>query len=125
MSDLIDIDALKNILRDFVAERDWNQFQNPKNLAMALVAEGGELLEIFQWLSEQEAAEVGKKDHLKLRTGEELADIMIYLIRLADHLQINLKEAIQAKMIQNSKKYPVERVKGSAKKYNEYTENDE
>ncbi|MDH5654535.1 MAG: nucleotide pyrophosphohydrolase [Spirochaetia bacterium] len=105
-------------LRKFAHDRDWEQFHSPKNLAMALAGEAGELLEHFQWLTEKQSAELSGK---KLKeAGEELADILIYLIRISDQLNLDLIDEVQNKIKINEKKYPVDKVRGSAKKYNEY-----
>jgi NTP pyrophosphatase (non-canonical NTP hydrolase) len=120
MTDLIDIDQLKKILQDFAEAREWGQFHHPKNLAMALASETGELLEIFQWMSETEAKQARHDGVIKEKTSHELADIMLYLIRLADSLEINLSHALFEKLELNHQKYPADRVRGSAKKYTEY-----
>lgn len=113
-----ELDELKKRLAKFAADRDWNQFHSPKNLSMALAAESGELLEQFQWLTEEQSKKLSEE---KLHSiEEELADIQIYLIRLADKLNINIIDAVSKKIEVNERKYPVERVKGSAKKYDEY-----
>jgi dCTP diphosphatase len=115
--EIIDVDALKKQLRLFTVEREWQQFHNPKNLAMALAGESGELLEIFQWLTAEEADAVKTDSGLKQATAYELADILLYAVQLADRLEINLSEAIKNKFIIIEQKYPVEKVKGQAKKY--------
>lgn len=117
MTDLLDIVKLKKTLQEFADARDWNKFHNPKNLSMALAAEAGELLEIFQWLSEAELSQVCQDSSIKEETSHELADILLYLTRLADALDINLSEAVIEKLKLNDQKYPVWRVKGSARKY--------
>jgi dCTP diphosphatase len=112
---------IKNIqikLESFANVRDWNQFHSPKNLAMALAGEAGELVEIFQWMTEEQSKNLSVKD--KEKVAEELADIMIYLLRLADKTEIDIEKAISFKIDLNASKYPVEKVKGSAKKYTEY-----
>jgi len=115
---LEEFESLKLRLRDFAKERDWDQFHSPKNLSMALIAEVGELIEHFQWLTEEQSKELNSK---KLNeVSEELADIQIYLIRLADKLGVDLIEAANKKIDSNDKKYPAGKVKGSAKKYSEY-----
>jgi len=116
----MDIKSIQQSLQAFADERNWEQFHNPKNLAMALSGEVGELLEIFQWLTPDEAAAVSAQPKLKQKVSEELADIALYLLRLADKVQVDLEQAIAEKMRVNSEKYPAERVYGSAKKYNEY-----
>jgi dCTP diphosphatase len=109
------IDTLRTRLRVFVAERDWDKFHNPKNLAMALVGEAGELVEHFQWLTPDEA------DHLPPETRAEVelevADVLIFLVELADRLGIDPLAAAERKLALNAKKYPVEKARGSAKKY--------
>ena len=113
-----DIESLKLSLRVFANERDWDQFHSPKNLSMALVAEAAELVEHFQWLTEDQSANL---DPEKLsEVSEELADIQIYLIRLADKLGVDLLDVASNKLEVNKNKYPADRVKGSSKKYTEY-----
>ncbi|OIQ01230.1 MAG: nucleotide pyrophosphohydrolase [Zetaproteobacteria bacterium CG2_30_59_37] len=113
-----EFESLKLKLRDFADERDWDQFHSPKNLSMALIAEVGELIEHFQWLTEEQSKSLDAK---KLKeVSEELADIQIYLIRIADKLGINLLEAANNKIELNRIKYPADKVKGSSKKYSEY-----
>jgi len=120
MTDIIDINHLKKLQQEFSTIRDWDKFHTPKNIAMALTCESAELLELFQWLTEDESRTAFQDAALKEKTSHELADIMLYLIRLADLMQINLNEAIHNKMALNNKKYPADVVKGSAKKYDEY-----
>lgn len=105
-------------LRQFADERDWDQFHSPKNLSMALIVEAAELVEHFQWLTEEQSRSLEQKQLDKVK--EELADIQIYLIRIADKLDIDLMGAVGKKIEANSKKYPSERVRGSSKKYTEY-----
>jgi NTP pyrophosphatase (non-canonical NTP hydrolase) len=110
--------ALRDELRAFVAARDWDQFHAPKNLAMALTVETAELAEHFQWLS---AAESGRLDaRAKAEVADELADVLVYLVRLADKLGVDLAAAARRKMAKNRAKYPAARVRGSAKKYTAY-----
>ena len=109
------IKSIQKQLSDFADERDWDQFHNPKNLAMALSDEASELVEIFQWLTPEQAEVIMNTDegeHIK----EEMADIMIYLIRMADKLNVDLESAVNDKIIQNGKKYPVNLSKGNADK---------
>ncbi len=120
MTEIIDIHQLKKLQQEFSAVRDWEKFHTPKNLAMALTCESAELLEIFQWVSEDASRLAHEDPVIKQKTSHELADIMLYVIRLADLMQINLNEAIQQKIVLNNEKYPAELVKGSAKKYDEY-----
>jgi len=114
-SDLLEVTALQHQLRQFADVRDWEQFHSPKNLAMALAGEAGELLEIFQWLSETESRELTDDD--RARVAEEIADLQIYLLRLADVLRVSLQAAVADKMDQNERKYPVGESKGNATKY--------
>jgi dCTP diphosphatase len=104
----------------FAAQREWGQFHTPRNLVLALVGEVGELSEIFQWKGEVPPGltgwTAGEREHL----GEELSDVLMYLIRLSDVCGIDLPEACARKMAKNAAKYPVELVRGSAKKYDEY-----
>jgi len=110
---------LQDQLRDFARRRNWEQFHAPKNLAMALSVEASELLEHFQWLSEQQSENLAAE---KLeQVGFELADVFIFTVRLADRLGVDLSDLVQRKIALNEAKYPVERVYGSARKYTEYT----
>lgn len=111
-----DIERLQAAVREFARERDWQQFHTPKNLAMALAAEAGELLEIFQWLTPQES-DLQEGDDRHESAKEEIADVLIYTMRLADVLQIDLVEAVESKILLNATKYPAEQVKGTATKY--------
>lgn len=111
-------DQLKEQIRQFAEERDWDQFHSPKNLSMALIVEAAELVEHFQWLTEEQSSSLEKKQLDKVQ--EELADIQIYLIRIADRLNIDLMDAVSKKIEANAKKYPSEKVRGSSKKYTEY-----
>ncbi len=113
-----DLHHLKQRLRRFAAERDWEQFHSPKNLAMALVVEAAELVEHFQWLTEAQSEQL-PADKLKA-VAHELADIQVYLVRMADRLDIDLASAIDEKLKLNGEKYPADKVRGSARKYTEY-----
>jgi dCTP diphosphatase len=115
MSDLEDI---KVRARRFAELRDWEQFHSPKNLVMALSVEASELVEIFQWLTEQQSDELN--DETRARVVDEIADVQLYLVRLADRLQIDISDAVAQKMEKNESKYPVELVRGSSRKYSEY-----
>jgi NTP pyrophosphatase (non-canonical NTP hydrolase) len=117
-----ELDQLRAIVRQFVDERDWDQFHTPKNLASALTVEAAELLEHFQWLRDGRADELGPD---KLRAvGHEMADVLVYLVRLADKLDIDLLAAVQEKMVLNRAKYPADLVRGDARKYHEYKDDD-
>jgi dCTP diphosphatase len=109
---------LRDRLRAFSDERDWDQFHTPKNLAMALMVEAAELLEHFQWLTPDQSFNLPEKNQAEVQ--EELADVLLYLIRIADKLGVDLHEAALLKMEKNALKYPADIVRGSAKKYNEY-----
>jgi dCTP diphosphatase len=108
---------LRDALRQFAAERDWDQFHSPKNLASALAVEAAELLERFQWLTEDQSRRLPPEELAKVR--EEMADVLNYLVRLADKLDVNLLEAARDKIQVNALKYPVEKSRSSAKKYSE------
>jgi NTP pyrophosphatase (non-canonical NTP hydrolase) len=114
---LMGLKEIRNELRRFAAERDWDQFHSPKNLATALAIEAAELLEHFQWLTEAESQNLEPAEREKVIL--ELADVFLYLIRLADKLDADLLEAAQRKLVINAQKYPVSLSKGSAKKYTE------
>jgi dCTP diphosphatase len=114
----MNIAAIQQALREFAEERDWNQFHSPKNLAIALSVEAAELLERFQWLKEDESRCLAEKPEDYRAVREEIADVLIYLLRLADQLSIDLEEAVREKMRHNAEKYPVELAKGNAVKYN-------
>jgi len=102
----------------FAAERDWDQFHSPKNLSMALIAEAAELVEHFQWLTEQQSYELPEDKLEQVRL--ELADIFVYLLRISEKLGVNLMQAAHQKISLNEQKYPADQVKGSSKKYHEY-----
>jgi dCTP diphosphatase len=116
---VIDNEGFALALRTFADDRDWEQFHTPKNLASALSVESSELLEIFQWSRGQDGWSDLDQADVRARTQEELADILLYLIRFADKAGIDLQEAAERKLALNAKKYPVDRFKGSDKKYNE------
>ena len=111
----ITLSDLRDRLRSFAAEREWDQFHSPKNLAAALIVEAGELLEHFQWLTED--ASKALTEQQRPQVGEEMADVLIYLVRLADKLDIDLLEAAQDKIRKNALKYPADKARGSIRKY--------
>lgn len=113
-----EFDQLKKRVRQFAAERDWDQFHSPKNLSMALIAEAAELIEHFQWLTEEQSNNLSSEKLTEIEL--ELADVQIYLVRLADKLQLDLVAAVDRKLALNAKKYPADKVRGSSKKYTEY-----
>ncbi len=112
------LDDLNRRLLAFARERDWEQFHSPKNLAMALAGECGELLEQFQWLSQAQSAQLDAEK--KSAVGQEMADILIYLIRLAERLDLDLIAAVEAKITLNELRYPVDKVRGDARRADEY-----
>ncbi len=115
--DQINLTELKNQLSEFAKERDWEQFHSVKNLVMALSVESSELLEIFQWLTPDQADQLKTNPDLKMHAQEEIADIFIYLLRVATKLEINISDAVADKMIKNAEKYPVDLARGKSLKY--------
>ena len=113
-----DFETIACALRRFAAERDWDQFHSPKNLAMALNVEAGERLEHFQWLTPEQSQNLPADK--RARVAEEIADIQAYLIRIADKLEIDVLDAVEGKIRQNEAKYPADKVRGDARKYDEY-----
>lgn len=114
----MDIKSVQKKLSQFADERDWNQFHNPKNLSIALAVEASELMEIFQWLTDEQSREIVKSEKQMALVREEMADVFLFLLRLADKLDVDLEKAAVDKIAINSTKYPVELSKGNAKKYN-------
>lgn len=112
--------TLQQRLREFAHERDWDQFHAPKNLSMALIAEAAELVEHFQWLTEAQSAHLSAEKLVEVE--QELADIFLYLLRLADKLGVDLVAAAHRKIELNAHKYPVEKARGKANKYTDYTD---
>ena len=112
----MDVRAIQARLAQFADERDWEQFHSPKNLSMALAAEAGELLEVFQWLTEEQSSRGSLTSEQRIDVSEELADILIYALRLADRLEIDMETAISEKIDKNAARYTVEAAKGNAKK---------
>ena len=117
-ADQSDLLMLRDKLRVFAEAREWDQFHSPKNLSMALMVEVAELMEHFQWLSEAQSGNLDAEK--KTEVAEELADILLYLIRLSDKLEVDLLEATLLKLDKNNLKYPADQVRGSSKKYSEY-----
>jgi NTP pyrophosphatase (non-canonical NTP hydrolase) len=114
---MTELEGLREQLRDFAAARDWDQFHSPKNLAMALSVEAGELLEVFQWLTEEQSRSLDATTQAAV--SSEIADVLLYLIRLGDKLGIDPVAAAQRKMVENAQKYPVDKARGNSKKYTE------
>ena len=114
---LIDVDVLSKELERFAAERNWRQFHSPKNLVMALSGEVGELTEIFQWQSEAASKDAGRNPATAQSVRDELADVLMYVVRLASVLGVDLNEAVEHKLASNAVRYPVDKSYGSSKKY--------
>ncbi|MBI5674924.1 MAG: nucleotide pyrophosphohydrolase [Nitrospirae bacterium] len=114
----MDVNKVSNKLRKFAEERNWEQFHSPKNLSMALAAEAAELLEIFQWLTEEQSKDIVKSEKEIAQVKEEIADVFIYLVRLADKLNIDIEKEVLAKIALNENKYPIDISKDNAVKYN-------
>ena len=115
----LDIGGVQETLRAFVRERDWEQFHDPKNLAMSLAIEAGELMELFQWTRTGDAPAVMADPRKANAVREEMADVLTYLLRLADVLAVDLPAALQDKLAKNALKYPVHLARGNARKYDE------
>jgi NTP pyrophosphatase (non-canonical NTP hydrolase) len=113
-----DFNALRDRLKAFAMERDWEQFHSPKNLAMALIVEAAELLEHFQWLTPEQSEALPPDKYREVEL--EMADIFIYLMRLCERLEVDLLKVVDEKIKMNEEKYPADKVRGSAKKYSEY-----
>ena len=114
---MTDLESLRDQLRTFASDRDWDQFHSPKNLAAALAVETSELLEHFQWLTEAQSQQLPSEALNEVR--DEVADVLLYLIRISDKLGIDLIAAAKAKIVLNAEKYPVEKARGSSRKYTE------
>ena len=123
MTDSKTLNTLTQQLRDYADARDWQQFHSPKNLAMALSVEAAELVEIFQWLTEEESGTLTSTQ--RQQTEHELADIFLYLLRMADRVDVDIVDAAKKKILINEKRYPAEKVRGSSKKYTAYQEDTE
>ena len=113
-----ELENLKVKLKQFADERDWDQFHSPKNLSMALSVEASELLECFQWLTQEQSENLSSEQLSAVI--DEIADVQVYLLRLATKLDVNILDAVAQKMLKNAAKYPADIVRGSAKKYNQY-----
>lgn len=101
-----DLELLRGRVRQFSADRDWGRFHDPKSVLLALVGEVGELAELFQWLPAGDAAKLAASEPLRSRVGEEMSDVLLYLILLADVLGIDLGAAAEAKLADNARRYP-------------------
>ena len=118
-ADLVDVRPLAAALRRFAVDRDWEQFHSPKNLVMALGGEVGELTEIFQWMTEDESAEAARDPRHAQAVRHELADVLLYVVRLADVLGVDLNAAAAEKLRLNAEKYPIAAARGHSRKYTE------
>ncbi|MFY0640227.1 MAG: nucleotide pyrophosphohydrolase [Bermanella sp.] len=116
-------EQLKAPLQAFADERDWDKFHSPKNLSMALSVEASELVECFQWLTEEQSKNLTPEQCQAVI--DEMADLQVYLLRLATKLDVDMLKAVEQKMVKNAAKYPADLVKGSAKKYTEYEQHDD
>jgi NTP pyrophosphatase (non-canonical NTP hydrolase) len=114
----LDTDKLLTEINQFTKERDWEKFHSTKNLAMALSVETSELVEIFQWMTEAESDSLNENKEKKVHLEEEMADIFYYLLKIASKHDINLEAAVLKKLEKNKLKYPIEKSKGIAEKYN-------
>ena len=102
----MDISALQARLRQFAADRHWAPYQTPKNLAMAMIVEAGELVEIFQWMTPEQSQQAGQDPELQQHLADEIADVLIYLVQIADHTGVDLQQAVEQKIGKNALKYP-------------------
>ncbi|HBO0353838.1 TPA: nucleotide pyrophosphohydrolase [Pseudomonas aeruginosa] len=118
-SPLVDVSQLAEKLEQFANDRNWAQFHSPKNLAMALSGEVGELTEIFQWMTEDASKEAARNPETAQAVKDELADVLMYVVRLASTLGVDLNAAVQQKLKVNGEKYPVEKAWNTSKKYNQ------
>ena len=116
---LVNVSGLAAALEAFATERDWAQFHSPKNLVMALTGEVGELAEVFQWMTEEASKGAATDPRTAQSVKDELADVLLYLVRLSSVLSVDLDAAVRNKLVSNSLKYPVEAARGSSKKYTE------
>jgi NTP pyrophosphatase (non-canonical NTP hydrolase) len=111
------VDELQEKIAAFVEERDWKQFHTPKDVAVSITIEAAELLELFQWKKDKEINQLLSETGFRKQLEHEIADIMIYLLILTESLGIDVARAVTDKIQMNKKKYPIEKVKGSATKY--------
>ncbi|MCJ8205194.1 nucleotide pyrophosphohydrolase [Pseudomonas sp. RGM2987] len=117
--ELINVEKLAASLQRFADDRDWQQFHSPKNLLLALTGEMGELCEIFQWMSEADSVAAAKHPSTAQAVKDELADVLMYLVRLSSVLGVDLNEAVTSKLALNAQKYPVDKAKSTSKKYDQ------
>lgn len=119
--DVLEIGKMKEKIRTFVSEREWGQYHTAKNISMALTIETNELMEIFLWLNDQEISHIAHHPTKIAQIEDEVADIFYWILRLCDHLNIDLQKVFWNKMKKNEEKYPIHLSKGNAKKYSELT----
>lgn len=117
---LVDVANLAASLQRFADDRDWQQFHTPKNLILALTGEVGELSEIFQWLSDDDSASAAIRPETGEAVKDELADVLMYLVRLSTVLGVDLNEAVTRKLMLNAQKYPIEKARSNSKKYDRF-----
>lgn len=115
----IDLPKIQTLVEQFATDRDWDKFHSVKNLSMALSVESSELLEIFQWLTEEESNRVHLDPKTMSKVEDEVADVFVYLLRIVGKTNMNLEQAVLNKLQKNAEKYPVEKARGNSKKYNE------
>ncbi len=115
----VDIAAIQAAMAAFVAEREWQRFHNPKNLSMALAGAAGELIELFQWKTEAESVTIMDDPRAAEAVRDELADVLMYTLRIADILDVDVEAAIRAKMVKNAAKYPADEFRGRVREYTE------
>jgi NTP pyrophosphatase (non-canonical NTP hydrolase) len=120
MDDKTNIKELKELVREFCEERDWDQYHNAKDLAIGIITESSELLEHFRFKSGNEVDDLFKEKFKKEEVSEELADVLFFVLRFAEKYHIDLSEELKKKLQKNAQKYPIEKSKGSNKKYSEY-----
>lgn len=119
MGKTLDLDRILESQRAFVAAREWERFHTPKNLVMALAGEAAELMELFRWLTPEESARIMDEPGRATAVRHELADVLFFVLRLSDKLGIDLAAAIAEKMEENARRYPIDKARGNAKKYDE------
>jgi len=113
----MDLKKLKTEINKFAEDRDWDQFHSVKNLSMAMNVESAELMEIFQWLTEEQSNNVASDPKLLGKVEDEVADVFVYLLRIVSKTNIDLEQAVLNKLKKNAEKYPIDKSKGNAKKY--------
>ena len=118
-TNIIDI---KTRILNFIEERDWTKYHNPKDIAISISIEASELLELFQWTKEQDVKEITSNPQKRQKIADELADIIIYCLSLSNAIDIDVSQAISEKIDKNSAKYPVDKIKGDYKKYTEISD---